>query len=109
MIDTLPTSEDVRAMTAELQKVHGDLRRHRYFFFAVVVLILAVGIVINARQDSQRCQASNEARSEQIALWNRALPFIVNQGHTAAGQKTVATLEQQAHTAFAPKSCSWIP
>ena len=111
------------------RRLAADEARNRWWRAALAVLAVAVvasGIAIALIQvhnadvqariadtvasaaragERERCENTNRARAEQVRLWDRVLPAVVDHSGTAAGRAAVARLREQVAADFAPESC----
>ena len=84
-------------------------RRHGGAIYLTCLVLAGTGAsyylaIHNAASVTQLCQAGNEARAQQIGLWNYLI-HLSGPPKTAEGRAVLARFEQHLRVVFRPRNC----
>ena len=85
------------------------VRRHGGAIYLTALVLAGTGAsyylaIHNAASVTQLCQAGNEARAEQVGLWEYLI-HLSRPPKTAEGRAVLARFEQHLRAVFRPRNC----
>ena len=114
-------TESFQAMTAQMKRLTRSESRNRRIITGLAVSIcldvaITIGLTaVTIRQDDvqnalrasdiRQCQLANDARDQDVAIWNRLLVFPPGSHPTAGQRAEVADLERLVRVKDTPRDC----